>query len=213
MSEARVTDVAVLVDFRAALAIFAAEAHRALADLEIETHRAVDWFTHDRPQFWEAEVRRSQDAVARARDDLNNSRTFKRIGDYTPSCAQEKKVLEAAKRRLEHAERKLQAAKQWSRSVQQAVHKFHGPIQQLLMILDGDVPRAMALLERMSTSLEHYAATNAPAAIKWEDLVGANAEGSMARSTDEARTPEGGTATERSDNEEAAQKSAGAATS
>jgi hypothetical protein len=186
MSEARVTNVAALADFRAALANFAADTHRALADLDLETKRAVDWITHDRPQYWAAEVKRSQDALARAKDDLANSRTFKRIGDYTPSCAQEKKIVEAAKRRLEHAERKLQVVKQWSLAVQRAVDKFHGPIQQLLMILDGDIPRAMALLQRMSLALEKYAATNAPPAIKWEELLGQASTESMARSSDEA---------------------------
>ncbi len=188
MPDARVTDVAAIADFRAALAGFSGEVLRALADLEIETHRAVEWFAHNRPQYWEAELRRAQDAVARAKVDLANSRTFKSIGDFTPSCDQEKKILEAAKRRLEHAQRKLQAVKLWSRAVQQAVEKFRGPIQQLMMVLDGDIPRAMALLERMSVALENYAATSAPAALKWEELAGTADDRSMARSSDDVPT-------------------------
>ncbi len=190
MPDAKITDVAALDDFRSALANFSAEAHRALADLELESHRAVDWFTHDRPKYWETEVRRSQDAVARAKDDLANSKTFKRVGDYVPSCDQEKKVLETAKRRLDHAERKLQAVKHWSRAVEQAVDKFRGPIQQLAMVLDGDVPRAMTLLERMTIALEAYAATSTPPAIKWEELTSAGEDRSMARSNDDGEQSE-----------------------
>jgi hypothetical protein len=186
MPDAKVTNITALDEFRAALANFAVDVHRAIADLEMESQRAVEWFTHDRPKHWETEVRGSQDAVARAKDDLANCKTYKRVGDYVPSCDQEKKALELAKRRLEHAERKLQVVKRWTRAVEQAVDKFRGPIQQLAMVLDGDIPRAMTLLERMTIALESYAANSAPLAVKWEELVAAGEDRSMARSNDEA---------------------------
>ncbi len=37
-----------------------------------------------------------------------------------------------------------------------AVDEFQGPVQQLMGMLDGDIPRAIVLLERMSAALEQY---------------------------------------------------------
>lgn len=184
MSDARVTNVAALMEFRAALAEFAVAVRGALGDVEIEARRAVDWITNDRAAYWRQESRRSADAVAEAKDQLVNARTFKRIGDYTPSCVEEKKALEKAKRRQEHSERKLEAVKHWSRAARRAVDEFQGPVQQLMAMLDGDVPRAMAVLERMHAALESYAATSTPGAISWEDLAGTE-NTSMARPIEE----------------------------
>ena len=101
MSQARVTNVAALPEFRAMLATFAVEVRQALDEVEMEARKALDWITHDQPAYWQGEIRRSSDAVARAKDDLSQSRTYKRIDEYVPSCAEEKKVLECAKQRQE----------------------------------------------------------------------------------------------------------------
>ena len=39
-------------------------------------------------------------------------------------------------------------------------------------MLDGDIPRALAVLDRMSDALARYNALGTPAAIQWEELVG-----------------------------------------
>jgi hypothetical protein len=184
MPDARVTDVSVLDDFRIALADFTLLVRQALTDLQLEIRRAMDWITVDRAAHWQAEARRSSDLVARAKDELAHSKTFKRMGDYTPSCVEEKKAVDMAKRRLEHAEHKVEAVRHWSRAARTAVDEFQGPVQQLLAMLDGDIPRAIALLERMSRALEEYAATGAPGAVTWEQLLGKNQE-SMAQPAEE----------------------------
>jgi len=186
MPEARITDVAVLADFRAALAEFALAARQGLIAIELEVRRALDWISNDRAVYWQSEVRRSTDILARAKDELAHSRTFKRIGDYTPSCVEEKKAVDIARRRLEHAEQKVAAVRRWALTAQRAVDEFQGPVQQLLGMLDGDVPRALATLERMSIALEKYAAIGAPGAIPWEELIGGNVDRSMAQADDES---------------------------
>lgn len=184
MSDAHLTNVAALLEFRAALAEFAVGVRGALGDVSIEARRALDWISNDRAAYWRQEARRSSDAVAEAKDQLVNARTFKRVGDYTPSCVEEKKALEKAQRRLEHAERKLEAVKHWSRAARQGVDEFQGPVQQLMAMLDGEIPRAMAVLERMHAALDSYARTSTPGAVSWEELTGA-AGASMARPTEE----------------------------
>ena len=186
MPDANVSNVAAISDFRAGLASFAASARQALVDLDLEVKRALDWVTRDRPAFWSNEVRKAHEAVAKAKDELANSRTYKRIGDFVPACLEEKKALEIAKRRLEYAESKLAACKHWSMVVRRAVDEFRGPIQQLMGLLDADIPQGMAVLERMSIALEQYAATPTPASVSWEELTG-EGESSMARPMEDAK--------------------------
>jgi hypothetical protein len=130
-------------------------------------------------------VRRGFDNVARMKDELAHSRTYKKVGDHAPSCEQEKRAVEMAKMRLVHAEGKVQAVKRWSIAARRAVEEFQGPVQQLMGLLDSDLPKAIVLLERMSAALERYRSVNAPTAVKWEDLVGGKAAGSMAQPVEE----------------------------
>ncbi len=187
MAEARVTNVAALDDFRVALANFAVMVRQALIDLEMESQRALDWISQDRATHWKTEARRSSDLLARAKDELVNARTFKRVDNYVPSCIEEKKQVDLAKRRLEHSEQKMEAVRRWSMAAPRAVDEFRGPVQQLMSMLDGDIPRAMAVLQRMSAALELYAAVEAPTAIPWEELTG---EKSMAQPVQENEADE-----------------------
>jgi hypothetical protein len=182
MSEASVTNVAAIAEFRIALANFAVLVRQATIDLELESQRALNWITQDRPAHWRSEARRSSDMLARAKDDLVNARTFKKVDNYVPSCAEEKKQVDLCKRRLEHAEQKIDAVRRWSIAAPRAVDEFRGPLQALMATLDGDIPRAMAVLERMSDALDRYTSVAAPTAIKWEEVAG---ETSMAQPAEE----------------------------
>jgi hypothetical protein len=53
-----------------------------------------------------------------------------------------------------------------------------------MAMLDGDIPRAMAVLERMSVALERYTSVEAPTAIKWDEVAGEGA--SMAQPEDDS---------------------------
>ena len=78
-----------------------------------------------------------------------------------PHASKKKRQLEIAKHRLEHAEEKVEVVRNWTWP-RHAVDEFQGPVQQLMRMLDGDIPRAMVLLERMSAALEQYATVRGP---------------------------------------------------
>jgi hypothetical protein len=187
MSDAKVNDLAVLADFRVALAEFAGQVRRALTDVQLEVRRGMEWITEDRPTHWRYEVRRSGEALAHAKDELSHAKTYKQIGDYIPACIDEKKAVEKAKKRLEYAEEKVEITRNWIIATRHAVDEFQGPVQQLMGLLDSDIPRAIMLLERMSAALEQYATGAAPTGINWEDLVKQVA--SMARPADAGEAP------------------------
>ncbi len=185
MPDARVTDVAVIGEFRADMADFASAVHRALTDIQLEVRRAMEWLTVEQPAYWRAEVRRSGEALAHAKDELAHARTYKQVGDYIPACIDEKKAVEKAKRRLEYAEQKVEAVRHWAMAARRAVDEFQGPVQQLQSMIDSDIPHSMLLLERMSIALEQYTSGRTPAAATWEELSGTKQAASMAQPVDE----------------------------
>jgi hypothetical protein len=163
---ANVQSLTAISDFRAALCTFMVEARQALAAMEMEARRAVDYSTHDQAQVWSSEVRRGREQVQQRKLDIHNTRTFKRIGNYVPSCIDEKKELAKAERRLHLAEIKIEAVRHWGRVAEQAFREFQARLAQFVSILDGELPKAAAGMERMLDSLGRYLAVQAPSAAR-----------------------------------------------
>jgi hypothetical protein len=187
---ANVQSLSAISEFRAALCTFMVEARQALAALEMEARRAVDYITHDQAQVWNSEVRRGREQVQERKLEIHNTRTFKRIGDYVPSCIEEKKELAKAERRLHVAEIKVEAVRHWSRVAEQAFREFQARMAQFVSILDGELPKATARLERMLASLDHYLAVQAPSAGR--ELSVANTDKPQSMSTAGEVPSEGG---------------------
>ena len=155
-------------DFRAALCTFITEARQSVAALELEARRAVEYISHDQAKFWLAETRRGQERVQAAKIAMHNAKTFKTIGDHTPSLVEEKKELEKQQRRLKHAEDKVEAVRYWSRVAEQAFREYQATLAQFVGMLDGDLPKSVSTLERVSRALERYIALAAPSSVARE---------------------------------------------
>jgi hypothetical protein len=153
---ARVTSLDLLRDFRAALAGFRAEGQDALASVALELRRAFDWLA-ERRQFWQRQVRECQDEVTHAKAELSRKRMVL-PGERAPDCTQEIKALRRAQQRLEHAEGQVERTRRWPPMLQRAVDEYEGPARQLAGLLEADLPKAMALLDRLLGSLEAYIA-------------------------------------------------------
>jgi hypothetical protein len=155
-SQADVKSIDTLAFVKAALAAFAHEGGQAISEVEIQGQRAVDWITVDRAAHWKAEVRRRTDLVNQARKDLEHCRTFKKVGDNTPSCIEEKKALDKARQRLAHAEQKAEAVRRWTPVVQQQFRETCVRLVRFREVIDVDCPKAVAQLERMLKALDAY---------------------------------------------------------
>lgn len=160
---AEVRSLDTLAFVKAALATFAYECGQALAEIEMEGRRGVDWITVDQAGHWKAEVRRRSEKVNEAKKDLENCRTFKSTGDGPPSCTEEKKNLEKARRRLQVAEEKAEAVRHWTPIVQQQFREAGVRLVHFREVLDVDVPKAVARVERMLKALEAYRQMAGPA--------------------------------------------------
>lgn len=182
---ANVNSISAIQDFRNALVMYVAESKQGLTTMETEIRRAFDWIAVDRAGFWKNEIRRAMDALARARDDLHNARTFKSIGDYTPSCVDEQKAVRRAEERLKMAEAKAETVKKWTRSLQHELNEYIGRMAQFNAVLEIDLPKGMSTLDRVLRALDHYLSTKAPTPMAEPHTSEAAEAGSMAMPLDE----------------------------
>ena len=184
--QADVKSIDTLAFVKAALASFAHEAGQALGEVELEGRRGVEYVTMERAAHWKTEVRKAGDAVNKAIKDLEHCRAFKKVGDNTPSCVEEKKNLDKARKRLEYAEQKEAAVRRWKPVVEQQFRETCVRLVHFREVIDVNCPKAMAVLERMLKALDAYRQMQGPAT--GGSGGGSGTAASMARPADEAPT-------------------------
>jgi hypothetical protein len=156
MSEAaKVTAIDAIQDFRAALVEFGEDATDALCSAEAEIRRMGDW-TEDQLKNWQVEVRAGEEQVFQAKTELTR-RKMMQFGDRPVDTTDQELALRRAKARLEHAEDQVEKTREWLRAWPKAVSEYRGPSGQLKALLEGDLPRATALLSRKIAALQAYA--------------------------------------------------------
>jgi hypothetical protein len=145
-----------------ALRRFAEESSTALIDLELELNRALQWIREDRRDYWADQVRRAWEKIDQARQELDRCLATA-VADQRPSCYEERKALERAKRRLRLAEEKVAAVRRWTHTADRESLQFRVALGQLSGWLQADFPQAITSLGRMTNALETYVAGAGPA--------------------------------------------------
>ena len=158
---AGVHSVAALEELKNVIAKFQTEGKEALAVTEMAVNRSLEWFQNDLLKQWQSEYRKREEAVTNARADLERCR-MQSFGDRTPDCTDQKVALKKAQLRLEEAEQKIKAVKKWSRILEEEVGEYRGPAQELGNVIAGELPKAIADLNRMLLALEAYMSVQAP---------------------------------------------------
>ena len=184
-TQAEVKSIDTLAFVKAALAAFGHETGQSLAEVEMQAQRAVDWICIDQAAYWKTEVRRAADGVNQAIKDLHSCRTYKKVGDNEPSCNEEKKALEKAKKRLARAEAKAEAVRRWTPVVRQQFQETGVRMTRFREVIDIDCPKALARLERLLRSLDHYSTASPGGGAGGSTAV---SEASVARPVDESAT-------------------------
>jgi hypothetical protein len=157
---ARVLSVDALKDFRTDLCLFSDRAKDGLSSIQMAIQHTFDWLD-DQGSYWQREVRRWEEAVNQARAELARRKMI-RIGDRSPDCTEQEDILRAALHRLDEAEDKLARTRRWQPAFRRAVDEYLGPARQLGGFLEGEQPRALALLQQKIDALEAYAQLTAP---------------------------------------------------
>ena len=153
--QARVSSLDALAAFRAALLRFGDVCSDSIVSLQLEARRAAEWVEVDRAAYWPAQYRRANDDHHSAR--VNLERCELSVGpDDHRSCYEEKKAVEAAKRRMRLCEEKVRVSRHWAQVINHETRDFLGDLSQLQHYLESDLPKAVALLEKMLLALERY---------------------------------------------------------
>ena len=148
-------------DFRGSLIRFGEQATDCLDSLHGQVHRMIDWLEHDRPAYWQQQIRRGFDQVAEARLGLQRCQ-MRQVGDHRPACVEEKQALSRAKARLEYCQKKLEVVHRCQRVVEEEANQFRSRCGQIDSLLQRDLPHMAGLLDRILVSLEAYVAIDAP---------------------------------------------------
>jgi hypothetical protein len=154
-TQASVQSIDALKDFRTALALFTEDALAALGAVDMEIRRTVQWLEHDRPGYWEEQIKRRRELVSAARAEVFR-RKLAKTADYSPAYTEQKELLRRAEEGLHDAEMRALMVRRWKPALQQAVLEYHASIRRIKDLASGEVPRAVALLERLIDALEAY---------------------------------------------------------
>jgi chromosome segregation ATPase len=162
MGPARVDAIDTLAEWKERLVGFRGHAQEALTCVELEIRRLFDWLD-DQRKYWEHELRRREDQLVAAKADLWRRKAMPIVGK-SPDTSEQEKNLRKAQQRLAEAEDKLERTKKWIPLLGRAVDEYRAQGHRLAGILEGDLPRALALLEQKLAALESYVRLTAPAA-------------------------------------------------
>ncbi|MCU0726318.1 MAG: hypothetical protein MUE73_11080 [Planctomycetes bacterium] len=147
----------VLRRFRRAFVDFQEKAQAALQLVTGDLSSVAYWIEREQIPAWRAELRRREDQLKKTwREYIDARYGDRRMGK--PSCVDERKAYERAKRRKEEAEEKIEVIKRWKIGLEQQAEKIMPPIKKLETLLDSVGPKAVARLTYMMDRLDEYLA-------------------------------------------------------
>jgi hypothetical protein len=207
---ANVLSVDTLRDFKVQMVNFAEDARNSLSGVDMELRRMRDWLERDQLGYWVSQIKKRQEDLMQARSDLHR-RKLSQSGSDAVSDADQKEALREATRRLHKAEEKVAAIKKLIPFLHHAIDEYHSHSQPLGDHLAGGFEKSLAVLEKMTSALDAYAALRAPTAPTFDSAqetgaASATAAGSSTTTTAaeeppaEAKTKTAGEATPKAPN-------------
>ncbi len=152
---AHITDVEAIANFVVAMRRFQDESLTALAMLNQQVARGLQFFDHDLPSQWKRQVRQCYDDIAEARVRLETRRN-RTIGGQRSACIEEQQDLAAAKKKLHDTEEKVEMTRRWAINLHKESDEYRGRSGRCQYFLENDLEKTFALLERTLASLEKY---------------------------------------------------------
>lgn len=147
--------------FQAAVLGFQEDARLCVSAVELQLQKMTGWLERDRPGFWKREIENCYRELNEARVRLHRCQ-MRRVGDFRPTCYEERKALEKAKRDLDFAQKQIPVVKFWNVNAQHEANEYHGRASQLTQILERDLPQLLAMLNHIIDRLEAYGNVQLP---------------------------------------------------
>lgn len=152
----QVTSIEAVKDFAPTLAFMQEELKGVLSSLQIEMQRAIGWIEHDRPRYWQTQLKRAFDKVAETRTALTTCQ-MRTVAGRHPSCIEEKVAHANAKRRLEFCHDQIEVVKKWTVKIHHEADELRGRMAGVQRLAESDITKSLALMANIVESLERYA--------------------------------------------------------
>ncbi len=197
-TSAKVQSIDSIKEFRAYMVKFQESASTAMTEAESDINRTLSWLEGEQTNFWQGQLKKRQEALAKAEEALRFKRLYKDSSGSTPSAVDEMKAVQAAKKNLVEAQQKLANVKGWIRRLGKEVTLYRGGVARFTNDVNAGIPQAVAHLGVTIEMLEKYVGLGvAVPETAMGEAVGAGAYGSegsagaMSRAPDEAPRPAG----------------------
>jgi hypothetical protein len=188
---ANVSDLDSIRLFRAALVKFVESANTGITDSDGEIVSKISWLETEQKAYWTAQQRKWTEAVSKAIDAVRQKRVFKDSFGRPQSTIDEEKHLKKCRQTLEEVEQKLANTRRAAMQLQREHLLYRGGVQRLMTMLASDMPRALAMLDRVVAQIEAYAAVT-PTLVTSEatpdSVATGEGEGNMTRPADAQET-------------------------
>lgn len=152
-TNARVTSIDALDDFRAKLLVYIARARRVLDDVNDDVIRTRAWLQSDRLPYWKKQVWLKQKELAAADQELMTAR----LSDMPEAVQARRMVVNRCKAALRETEERLERVKKWVKHYGSAVEPKAKVVIQMRQVVDHDLAKAIAFLEQAAGTLTDYA--------------------------------------------------------
>ena len=159
---ANVRSLESLVEFRTALVKYIDKAKRSISTADSEVSRTQIWLQSTQPLHWKHEIRRSEEKLAQAKSELFRATISQPDNPRGPT--DQIRLVKKRQDEIKFAEEKLERTKRCSRHLEHELNEYRGAMTPLSSSLDGDMNKAVSILERAISSLEAYIATSSTSA-------------------------------------------------
>jgi hypothetical protein len=160
--QVNVWSIAALRRFQLALREYGEAIQDVLASLQLESQRTVDWIQLDQMAYWPHQIRVAEETLNEALNRLQ-LKQLTLDGRDAPSCSEERDAVYRGRQRLRYSQQQLSRTKQLAPQVEHQADEYRAALAKLSQLVETDVPRAIAVLDRMAISLEKYATYSTPA--------------------------------------------------
>ncbi len=161
--QVKVEDLEVFRLFRAAMLKFAQAVEQAISGADSEIGRTHSWLENEQTSFWQSQLRKRTEAVTAARDAVRQKKLYKDASGRTPGAVEEEKALARCLAAVEQAEHKIEAVRRWIPRLEKEAEIYRSGVARLSASVNGEIPQAVALLDRLAARLEEYVQIEVPA--------------------------------------------------
>ena len=163
---ARVYSLESLKEFETALLKFAYTVSASLEEADSEVQRTLLWLNLEQDRYWKSQLRVRNEAYMQAKQVLKRKEYLDKspLGSNS-SYLDERKAIALAKMRYEQAQTKYKNVKHWIIKLEEEAMTFKAAANNLMTLVDLDLPQARAQIDSMVTALERYLEINPPSEV------------------------------------------------